>query len=425
MSWDAWSEQDTEAVLTLLRTDTTTPMETGRPCDLVGAQTKFAEVARRVGFEVAVFEAPDPSVLDDPIVPVSVRERARELGGAFFSTQPNLVLQLGRGLPERTLMFNFHMDTVSGEVPVGVEGGRITGRGVADAKGLGVAVLAGVRRALQIHRGVEDRLRVVLQSVAGEEGGAMGVYGTRHVERLGYTGRLNVVCEPTAFAAFDRTTASMTACVAVEGVGSTDDAPGAGHNATVLLGYVIGELTREVAPRVAALGGKTCIAGVETGSMHNRVYGSGRLLVNFAYPSLSVGLAIEQIVGDVFDRAVESFAASHAVSVIAGATARAARDIISLTWLKRRLPVLANRDPEMERLLSEAGVERHEEGSGASPFTCDAMWLAGANRYAVVLGPGDLATNGAHTHAEYMDIDDLDRFAWQVCSIVGAFGVRP
>ncbi|MGH2667599.1 MAG: M20/M25/M40 family metallo-hydrolase, partial [bacterium] len=164
-----------------------------------------------------------------------------------------------------------------------------------------------------------------------------------------------------------------------------------------------------------------CIAGVETGRMHNRVYGTGRLLLNFAYPSLDVGVAIERLVDDAFRAALARFCDEYASCEVAHSAAVAASDICSLTWLKRRLPVLANRVAEMEALLRRAGINRHDEASPSAPFTCDAMWLGGPGCYSVVLGPGGLIENNAHAPGEFMRIADLDRFADQVASIVLAF----
>ncbi|HWU87791.1 MAG TPA: M20/M25/M40 family metallo-hydrolase [Kofleriaceae bacterium] len=417
-----WTEADTQRLLTLLRIDTVTPMETGRLCDFGLAQAEVAAMAAEVGFEVLACEPAPSSVLDDPVAPVPLRERARMLGPSFFATQPNLVLRLGAGPHDRTLMFNVHLDTVSGEVPVACEAGRITGRGAADAKGLGVAVIVGIRRALAIDSSLPRRICILFQSVVGEEGGAMGIYGTRHLVQRGYHGRLNVVCEPTSSTAFDRTTASMTVRIAVDGVGATDDAPERGHNATILLGYLASTLARELAPQVSEAGGKMCIAGLATGDMHNRVYGTGVLLLNFAYPSLEVGLAIEDLAETAFRAGLDGFVRDLAASPIARWTARAAHDICRLTWLKRRLPVLANRDAAMEALLREARIPRHDERSSATPFTCDAMWLAGPDRYAMVLGPGDLGANQAHAPGEFMEVAALDEFADQVARLVLAFG---
>src|SRR5690606_11210887 len=128
-----------------------------------------------------------------------------------------------------------------------------------------------------------ERIEVLLTSVPGEEGGAMGVFGTRWLVAQGFTGRLMLFAEPTGGRVMDACTAAMTPRLRVAGAGSTDDHPGDGRDATVALGYRADHLARTVGPRAAALGAKLCIAGLHTGTSHNRVYGEGELLLNIAY----------------------------------------------------------------------------------------------------------------------------------------------
>jgi len=422
MNATAWTAGESAFLYQLLQLDTTTPMEIEQASELTEAQRAFADHARGVGFEVLEFAPPPPSTLHAPGVPVGLLERARILGDSFLASQPNLVLRLGPFDPQRTVMFNFHMDTVAQYITPLLEGDRITGRGVADSKGLGVAVLAGVRMARDCDPEAFKRMSVIIQSVAGEEGGAMGFHGTRYLAQRGFTGRLNIVCEPTAFAYFDRTTAAMTACVEVKGLGSTDDAPEEGQNATILLAVIAACFARELGPCIAAAGGKLCIAGVHTGDMHNRVYGTGKLLLNIAYPCESIGAMLEKRTEAIFQAALDEFTTAYADNRFARQTARVATEICTIRWLKRQLPVLANRDPQMEAVLEAAGIRRHQETSKQMPFTCDAMWLRNCAQYTIVLGPGDLGGNGAHTPHEFMSVSDLTRFSSQVSSLLQQFG---
>ncbi len=416
-----WTDTDQSLLLELLATDTVTPMESDSLGNLAHAQSVYADHAKRIGFEVDYFAPPAASILEEPDVPSSVREKAGLFGAKFFDAQPNLVLRMGNHPAHRTLLFNFHMDTVAGFEPVLLRDGKIYGRGAADAKGLGVAVLMAVRRALQLHPGLGDGIGLIIQSVGGEEGGAMGVYGTRLLAAKSCYGRLNVVCEPTDFAYFDRTTSAMTARIAVQGEGSTDDEPAQGQNATILLAAITDMLTREISPAVFNMGAKMCIGGLHTGTMHNRVYGSGCLLLNFAYPSLEIARELEALVENAFTNAVERFQNEYARYAAARAAAAAARDICSLTWVKRRLPVLANRDCSMENLLAGIGIPRHDGNSSTMPFSCDAMWLQGPDRFTIVFGPGHLGRNKTHAVGEFMDLADLDLYAHQLSRLILAF----
>src|SRR5262249_44273364 len=144
-----WTDADERLLLELLAMDTTTPMESGRPSALADAQRAYAEHARPLGFRVAHFEPPPAAALDSPLVPPAVLDRAAELGPDFLAGQPNLVLELGAGPAERTVVFNVHLDTVGGEVPVWLRDGVVSGRGAVDVTGPGVALLAGIRSALE------------------------------------------------------------------------------------------------------------------------------------------------------------------------------------------------------------------------------------------------------------------------------------
>jgi len=57
-----------------------------------------------------------------------------------------------------------------------------------------------------------------------------------------------------------------------------------------------------------------------------------------------------------------------------------------------------------------------------APFTCDAIWAGGPDRYVAICGPGSLAANGAHTAAEHLAVADADEFAARIRDAVLAFG---
>ncbi|MCT2585543.1 M20/M25/M40 family metallo-hydrolase [Actinophytocola gossypii] len=411
----ALSTADHELLLRLLRIPTENPLESERADnDLPGAQRLYAAAAAEAGFRTVLHAAPDPAVLDRDDVPLVVRERAAEPG--FLAAQPSLVLRLGPpGLP--TVMFNVHLDTVAGQEPVGFDGARFTGRGAIDAKGPAVALLAGVRAA----RPVLDSVGVLVQAVAGEEGGAMGTYGTRPLVEAGFTGRLNVFCEPTGLRYATRSTAAMTACVEADGTGSIDDRPDAGHNATVLLGFLAQHLAAELDG--AEPGGRVCVAGLHTGDAHNRVYGSGRLLFNLSYPTRDAGRRLERRVTEAVWSGVAEFRRRFAGTRELRRTAEDAARVVSLRWAKRGLPALDCRDTWATALLDDAGVAPWPAGEPA--FTCDAIWLAGVPDAAtVVLGPGCLADNNAHAGGEFAELTQLDTFAGTVTRVLTEFAAR-
>ena len=327
-------------------------------------------------------------------------------------------------------MFNVHLDTVAGLESVRVDGDRVYGRGAIDAKGPAVALLAGVRAALSTDPAVAGRLAVLVQAVAGEEGGALGVFGTRPLVELGFTGDLNVFCEPTGRRLLDRCTAAMTACVRVDGEDAIDDEPAAGHNATVLLGALAGHLAETLPAALrdgsGAADGQVCVAGLHTGTLHNRVYGSGRLLLNLSYGSAATAGRLAAAVDREVRAGLAAFTARHAGSPLLARTAADAAAVTSVEWVKRDLPALAPAAPARaaaDRLAAAAGLARWP--ADRPTFTCDAIWAGGTGALTVVLGPGDLAANHAHAAGEFAELAELERYAADVARLLGLLARRP
>lgn len=418
----AWDSHDEQLLLDLLAIDTVTPMETGRPSRLREAQECFADAAADCGFAIAQHLPAPCEALEDSQVPTAVRRSAAQMGKEFLACQPNLVMRIGheQNPASPTLVFNGHLDTVGPLLKIGTSANAVHGRGALDAKGPMVAMLAGVRHALVTRPEIAQRMTILLHAVGGEEGGAMGIYGSRQLVKEGLTGRLNVVVEPTRMKFIDHATAAMTARITVLGTGATDDAPERGENATLILAHLACEITRALSRPARERGAKLCIAGLDTGAMHNRVYGTGQLLVNIAYGSLAGARHLETLLERTVARAQGSF--MRRLGHLGPAARAAARwpDIVKLEWAKRGLPVLANRDAAIEQVLTRAGIPR----SGADdcpPFTCDAIWLQVEHGYTIVFGPGDLERNGAHADTEHIDIHELERYAAQVSTLVQAF----
>ncbi|WP_312878506.1 M20/M25/M40 family metallo-hydrolase [Lentzea indica] len=210
-------QADRDLLLRLLSLPTAGPLETTAEVHLWEAMEVFASAAAGIGFRVAHLAAPEPSVLRRPDVPSVLHD----VGPEFLACQPSLVLRLGPAEP--AVMFNVHLDTVAPFEPEGFDGTRFHGRGAIDAKGPAVAVLAGIRAAVAADPAVGHEAGVLIQAVSGEEGGAMGTFGTRPLVEAGFHGGLNIFCEPTGLRNLPRCTAAMTASVRVDGDDAIDD----------------------------------------------------------------------------------------------------------------------------------------------------------------------------------------------------------
>ncbi|QQQ79888.1 M20/M25/M40 family metallo-hydrolase [Saccharothrix sp. 6-C] len=402
--------EDRDLLLRLLALPTAGPLETTDEVRLWDAVHAYSEAAESFGMRtVHLGPAREADVLRHD-VPAVVREAIAEDPG-FLAGQPNLVLRVGHAEP--VVMFNVHLDTVAPFEPAGFDGVRFHGRGAIDAKGPAVALLAGVR-ATMAEPAVGRDVSVLIQAVSGEEGGAMGVFGTRPLVEAGYHGGLNVFCEPTGMRYLPRSTAAMTACVQVRGEDAVDDQPQAGHNATVLLGFLAQHLAGALAGRVPD--GRVCVAGLHTGRMHNRVYGGGELLLNLSYGSTASARVLAVALDAALREGLAEFTARFRGVPPFQRTAVDAALITRLVWRKRGLPAL----PPQDVPLLDGIVPRWPAHEPA--FTCDAIWLADVpGAHTAVLGPGSLEANNAHARGEHADVADLDRFADAVRDIVVKF----
>jgi acetylornithine deacetylase len=122
-----------------------------------------------------------------------------------------------------------------------------------------------------------------------------------------------------------------------------------------------------------------------------------------------------------FHQAVAEFTNQFSSLPLFARSAANARRITQLAWRKKGLPVLANRDAEMERMLTRAGIRRCPPEWVNDAFTSDAIWAQRSGCYSIVFGPGDLAANHAHADGEFVTIADLDSYAVGVVSLVRGF----
>jgi Peptidase family M20/M25/M40 len=412
---------DRDLLLRLLRMPTAGPLATGRgnPApQLWETQYAYAYAATGLGFVPVHHAAVKPEVLQRNDVPLAVSRAVAGIPG-FLKDQPSLVLRLGPSLSrEATVMFNVHLDTASGLEPAAFDGVRFHGRGAIDAKGPAVALLAGIRAALAAEPTIGIGVGVLIQAVSGEVGGAMGTIGTRPLIERGFVGRLNLFCKPTRRRYLPRATAAATARVQVGGSDAIADRAAHGHNATVLLGFLAQHLGLALTPYAA--NGQVCVAGLHTGHLHNRVYGTGELLVNLSYTSPEAGRRLESAFAAALRDGLAEFARRFASTHEFALTAAEAASVTQFEWLGQGLPTLRSTDPWGEALLDGVGLARWPDNEPA--FTCDAIWMDDMpGTFTAVLGPGDLAANHAHARGEFADLAELERFATDVARILVSF----
>ncbi|GAA4626053.1 hypothetical protein GCM10023113_21510 [Cellulomonas oligotrophica] len=410
----------------VLAADTVSPLEGGDGRGYVAATNLVEAGAVGRGFRVVDRVHPRLDELSDPLVPEAVRTLAAADPDLLTERQPSLVLAVGRtDDPARMIAIDFHLDTVGPHVPPTLDGYVLRGRGTVDDKGPGIAALVGVARAFAERPQLRDEVGVVVLCVPAEEGGALGTFGTRLVlRRTGLRAALMVFAEPTGGEVLDAASAVMTPVIAVHGEDSTDDHPYAGTNATLALSHAALILTSRLAPVAERVGAKLCVAGISTGTSHNRVYGRGELRLNIAYYDDEARDQLDRTLAETVAGLGADFRRSYGDVPPAREIGRRHEELVSLRWLKRGYPALLNRHPALEAVLDQAGLHRRDGVADGTACTCDAIWGPGHADYVVVCGPGDLDRNGAHTDGEWVDVRDLDTYAERMYDLVQRFAAH-
>lgn len=410
---------DDEAVrflLGFLDVASVSPLEGGDVRQTRRAQEMFAGYTRTLGFDVSWDVADLTALLADRSTPVPVREQARTQD--WLDDQPIITASLGDAGAPRSIIINAHVDTVSPHLPVMLRDGTIHARGAVDDKGPGVAAACGVAEAYRRDPSLARRVRTTIMSVPGEEGGAMGCYGTKAaLARIGKASLL-LFAEPTGLRAQDTAFATMTLEVELDAPDSTDDFPYHHANATVVLSMITAELASGLREFSEDERLRCCIAGLHTGLRHNRVYGSGRLLVNIGYCDAALGEAVRERIDHLLDVAVLRVKQDLGPYRLARQWAGELDAVVRRRWLKQGLPSLRNRNAKYEAVLAACGLDRLPGNQFDAAFTSDAIWGEGAAEYTAVCGPGGLDSHGAHTDGEHVTVSELEEYAQRIALLV-------
>ncbi len=410
---------DNEALEFLLRfldVASVSPLEGGETSETLRAQRLFAEFTEDRGFDVSWETADVASVLADPQAPMLVREQAGKDG--WLSDQPVISASLGDADAEKTIVINTHVDTVSPHLPVTFADDVIHARGAVDNKGPGIAAVCGVAHAYRQNPELAKKVRTTIVSVPGEEGGAMGCYGTKVALESHGKSTLLIFAEPTKNLSHDTAFATMTLEVTMSAPDSTDDFPYENANATLVLGTVATDVASGLKDHVENREIRCCVAGLHTGTQHNRVYGSGRLLINIAYCDADRAEAVRELVETILSGLPARLKQEYGASRFGRQWVAGLEDTLSWRWLKQGLPSLRNRSERYEAVLAESGLGRLPGDQLDEAFTSDAIWGQGAAEYAVICGPGGLDSHGAHTDGEFVAVRELDEYAEKIARLV-------
>ena len=156
-----FDERFVEALLALMEIDTVTPMEGGSATEHERANLAYLALAESIGMRAVFTGAGRLPDHPDANIPVMI-ERRMASRTDFLACQPHLELEIGNSAAENTLMFNFHMDTVSPHLPCGMHNGVLSGRGAVDNKGPGIALLAALDHVRKQRPAIFESTRILM-----------------------------------------------------------------------------------------------------------------------------------------------------------------------------------------------------------------------------------------------------------------------
>ena len=314
------------------------------------------------------------------------------------SGRPNILARWGSKQPRRTLMLEFHLDTVGvGEMmrhpfTGQVEGGRLYGRGACDCKGPAAAAL-GTLQADVLDALAEADIQLLVAGAMGEEKGNLGA---ARMAAQGIGADECIVLEPTDLHVVRAHKGALWFAVDVLGLAAHGSHPERGLSAIEGMDQVL-ELLRE---QIRAdqgqvthplLGGPTLNVGTIRG-------GSA---VNIVPDHCHVEVDRRTLPGEdpaqILGRVRAGLVALQQAGKLAGSGVRVLKDSPPFqapepSALCARLIAACRHEGQVSTAV---GVSWHSD-AGAFARTC---------RDIVVFGPGSIRQ--AHTADEYIEIDEL------------------
>jgi acetylornithine deacetylase len=199
---------------------------------------------------------------------------------------------------EPLVTLSTHLDTVPPYIPPAVVGGRITGRGSSDAKGVAAAMICAAERLRAA------AVPVALLFVVGEETCHDGAHAANEARRRGElptTSRALVNGEPTESRLALGTKGAVRMIVRTEGIAAHSAYPHLGKSATLGLARLLSEIETLDLPRDELLGDTTLNIGVLAGGVADNVvapWAEARLMARLVGPLDDVVSVVKKWVGN-------------------------------------------------------------------------------------------------------------------------------
>ena len=311
--------------------------------------------------------------------------------------RPNVVATLPGRDPRRAILFECHMDTATAEgmtiepFQPAVKDGKVFGRGSADTKAGGVAMLHAMLRIAR--SGEPPPVSVMYAGVVDEEyrmrgaaalANALSACDTRIVAA--------VVAEPTELRIIRAHKGIIRAVIDVHGTAAHSSKPHLGANAISAAARLITAFDEEVAAGFA--GSDDGITGVPT---HNVGTIHGGLQVNFVPAECRLELDRRILPSEEFAAVLEPYRriAERVAGEHRGITIEVTEDLsIEPMETPADAAIVAGAAAAVRAVTGRASVD-------GEPYGTDAAKLSAAGIPSIVLGPGSI--DQAHAAVEWVD----------------------
>lgn len=320
----------------------------------------------------------------------------------------NILVQLPPTHGKPWLLFQSHMDTVGVEGMTGpvfdaeIRGSRMHGRGTADTKGSGAAMLWTLKTLLQDGHQIPNNIALLF--TVGEEVGKLGArtFAEKQLPTLGWTPFLTLVGEPTLLRPVFAHNGVARVAFETRGLASHSSSPELGRSAISAMARLILHLEQNFIPSLQAT---------------HPLTGRARASINLIRGGQQINIIPDHCVAEMDRRIVPTEDSSTVLPALDAALADFLRLHPGLeAGIVHSPPPYLDGPLETIRPLETGSfltpvLERHriDPTPIGVPYGTDASLFAAAGLNCVVIGPGDIAQ--AHTADEWIELDQLDRAA--------------
>lgn len=330
---------------------------------------------------------------------------------SVFPGRDNLIIELRVGKPDRTLLFEAHMDTVTlGTMPNALvptyRDGRLYGRGACDTKGSLAGMLYAMEQcALRPELAGGD---LVLCASVDEEHAYKGLLAFMELE-LPIAGA--VVGEPTELGITVASKGCVRTAITTHGRAAHSSMPEQGDSAILQMMRLIRCIHEKIEPELSRRSHPLCGSPtIVVGTIH------GGTQINIVPDHCVIEVDRRIIPGERPEEAerelIETLTLELAGEKVAFSTERLLHDWALNTAFDERIVRAAQ--------SSAFGLGLPEQPRGVT-FGCDASKLQEFRSIpSIIYGPGSIAQ--AHTSDEWVPVSDVERAAEFYLRLAGEFG---